>query len=168
VGFGGIVLLVWPEIHVDDSGRAFLGGVVSTQIACAAWAVGSSYARKRGRGHASHENVLATAALEMLFGGPGLLAARRAGGEVPHVRFAPGSAGALIYLIFVGAIGGFSAYGYALKHLPVATVSLYAYVNPIIAVLLGTLILQESFSPRIGIAALVVLVGISLVKGGDS
>src|SRR5262245_15713038 len=167
VGFGGIVLLVWPEIHVDDSGRAFLGGVVATQIACAGWAVGSSYARKRGRGHASHENVLATAALEMLFGGLVLLGASLALGELARVEFAPRSGGALVYLIFVGAVGGFFAYAYALKHLPVATVSLYAYVNPIIAVMLGTLVLNESFSPRIGLAALVVLTGSALVKTGD-
>jgi drug/metabolite transporter (DMT)-like permease len=168
VGFGGIVMLVWPEIHVGESGRAFLGGVISTQIACAGWAVGSSYARQRGRGHASEENVLATAALEMLFGGIVLLMASLALGEAAHVRFAPRSASALIYLTLVGAIGGFSAYAYALKHLPVATVSLYAYVNPIIAVILGTLVLQESFSPRIGIAAVVVLAGSALVKTADA
>jgi len=96
-----------------------------------------------------------------------LLVVSLALGEAAHLRFAPRSAGALIYLTLVGAIGGFSAYAYALKHLPVATVSLYAYVNPIIAVLLGTLVLQESFSPRIGIAALVVLAGSALVKTGD-
>ena len=168
VGFAGIVMLVWPEIRVGESGRAFLGGVISTQIACAGWALGSSFARKRGRGHASDENVLATAALEMLFGGIVLLIVSLALGEAAHLRFAPRSTSALIYLIFVGAIGGFSAYAYALKHLPVATVSLYAYVNPIIAVILGTLILGESFSPRIGIAAMIVLVGSALVKTGDS
>jgi drug/metabolite transporter (DMT)-like permease len=164
VGFGGIVMLVWPEIELGPSGHAFLGGVVSTQIACAGWAVGSSYARRRGRGHAREENVLATAALEMLFGGLVLLAVSLALGEAAHVAFAPRSTGALVYLIFVGAIGGFSAYAYALKHLPVATVSLYAYVNPIIAVLLGTLVLQESLSPRIALAAVIVLGGSALVN----
>jgi drug/metabolite transporter (DMT)-like permease len=164
VGFGGIVLLVWPELHVGAAGRAFLNGVISTQIACAGWAIGSSYGRRRGRGHASDENVLATAALEMLFGGVVLLAAALVLGEASHLAFAPRSTGALVYLILVGAIGGFSAYAYALKHLPVATVSLYAYVNPIIAVILGTLVLQESFSPRIALAAIIVLAGSALVN----
>jgi len=81
--------------------------------------------------------------------------------------FAPRSTTALVYLIVVGAIGGFSAYAYALKHLPVATVSLYAYVNPIIAVILGSLVLQEPFTPRIAIAAAVVLIGSALVKTGN-
>jgi drug/metabolite transporter (DMT)-like permease len=164
VGFGGIVMLVWPEIQVGESGRAFVAGVVSAQIACVGWAIGSSYARRRGRGHAKDENVLASAAFEMLFGGIVLLIVSLALHESTRLRFTPRSAGALLYLIFAGAIGGFSAYAYALKHLPVATVSLYAYVNPIIAVILGTLILKEPFSARMALAAAVVLGGMILVR----
>jgi len=167
IGFGGIVLLVWPELRAGGAAHAFLGGVIATQVACAGWAVGSSYARRRGRGHAREENVLATAALEMLFGGVVLMAASLVLGEASRVAFAPRSTSALVYLIVVGAIGGFSAYAYALKHLPVATVSLYAYVNPIIAVILGSLVLQEPFTPRIALAAAVVLFGSALVKTGD-
>ena len=164
VGFCGIVLLVWPEIRVGEGGRAFLGGVIAAQIACVGWAVGSSYARKRGRGHAKNENVLVTAAFEMLFGGMVLLVVSLAMSEARRLAFTPRSAGALVYLTFVGAIGGFSAYAYALKHLPVATVSLYAYVNPIIAVVLGTLVLREPFSARMAVAAGIVLTGMLLVR----
>ena len=78
------------------------------------------------------------------------------------------SVGALVYLIFAGSIAGFSAYAYALKYLPVATVSLYAYVNPVIAVLLGTLILGEPLSPRLAVAGTVVLVGMGLVSDTKS
>lgn len=163
VGFAGIVMLVWPEIHFDGGG--FLAGVIATQIACVGWAAGSSYARKRGRGDASAENVLITAAFEMLFGGIALLVVSLALHETARLTFTPRTGGALLYLIFVGAIAGFSAYAYALKHLPVATVSLYAYVNPIIAVVLGTLVLGEPFSARMIVAALVVFGGIGLVKG---
>jgi len=53
---------------------------------------------------------------------------------------------------------------YALKHLPVATVSLYAYINPIIAVILGTLILSEPFSARMALSAAIVLSGMALVR----
>jgi drug/metabolite transporter (DMT)-like permease len=164
VGFGGIVMLVWPEIRFDGNGGGFLGGVIAAQIACLGWAVGSSYARHRGRGHARGENVLATAAFEMLFGGIALLVVSLALQETARLTFTPRTASALLYLIFVGAIAGFSAYAYALKHLPVATVSLYAYVNPVIAVVLGTLVLKEPFSVRMVGAALVVFVGIALVR----
>jgi drug/metabolite transporter (DMT)-like permease len=167
VGFAGIVMLVWPEISVGGGGRAFLGGVIAAQIACIGWAIGSSYARQRGRGTASAENVLATAAFEMLFGGIALLLVALALHEQARLAFTPRSGGALVYLIFVGAIGGFSAYAYALKHLPVATVSLYAYVNPVIAVVLGILVLSEPFDVRMIGAAAVVFVGIVLVKTKD-
>lgn len=166
VGFAGIVMLVWPELQVGGrDARAFLTGVVSAQLACIGWAAGSSYARSRGRGSAKHENVLATAAFEMLFGGVVLLAAAVAMGELSRVAFTTRTSGALTYLIFVGAIGGFGAYAYALKHLPVATVSLYAYVNPIIAVALGTLILNEPLNARIAVAGAIVLAGMILVRG---
>ncbi len=164
VGFCGIVMLVWPEIRVGDGGRAFLGGVIAAQIACVGWAIGSSFSRRRDRGEGKHGNVLVTAAFEMLFGGIVLLGVALAIGEWPRLAFTTRSAGALLYLIFVGAIAGFSAYAYALKHLPVATVSLYAYVNPIIAVVLGTLILAEPFNARMAIAAAVVLAGMLLVR----
>ena len=160
VGFGGIALLVWPEIRLGEAGRGFLGGVVASQVACLGWAVGSAYTRR----HARHENVLATAAFEMLFGGLFLLAAGLLRREVAAVAFSARSAGALAYLTFVGAIGGFGAYVYALKHLPVATVSLYAYVNPVIAVILGTLVLREPFGVRTAAAAAIVLVGMAIVQ----
>ncbi len=151
IGFGGIVVLVWPELRTGGSAHAFLGGVMSAQIACVGWAVGSLYARRRGRGSAKHENVLMTAAFEMLFGGLALLVAGLVMGEAASLTMTPRTAAALTYLTLVGAIGGFTAYAYALKHLPVATVSLYAYVNPIIAVVLGTLILSEPFDLRMAI-----------------
>jgi drug/metabolite transporter (DMT)-like permease len=163
IGFAGIVLLVWPELHITG-GRGFLIGVFASQIACAGWAVGSLYSRRRGHGEAKDESILATAAYQMLFGGLCLLAAGSAIGEASRVAFTTRTALALAYLIVFGAIGGFTAYAYALKHLPVATVSLYAYVNPLIAVILGTAILDEPLNPRLAIVASLVLVGIWLVK----
>jgi len=164
IGFCGIVLLVWPEIHVSDSGGAFLGGVLAAQLACFGWALGSTYSRRRGHTAARDESVLVTAAFEMLFGGLFLMTIGTIRGEAAWLMFNARTAAALAYLIVFGAIGGFTAYAYALKHLPIATVSLYAYVNPLIAVALGTLILKEAFNARLGIAAAVVLVGMALVR----
>jgi len=164
IGFCGIVVLVWPELHVGAGGRGFLVGVVASQIAGFGWALGSSYARHRDRRGAVHENVLGTAAFEMLFGGLALLAAGAVMGELPHLMFTNRTAVALAYLVVFGAIGGFTAYAYALKHLPLAIVSLYAYVNPVIAVVLGTLVLREPFGVRMAIAAAIVLGGMALVR----
>jgi drug/metabolite transporter (DMT)-like permease len=165
IGFAGIVMLVWPEIRLGG-GRSFLVGVMSAQIACVGWAIGSAYSRRRGHGAAKDENVLATAAFQMLFGGVCLLAAALVTREVSHLTFTLRTASALAYLIVAGAIAGFTAYAYALKHLPVAMVSTYAYINPVIAVILGTLILREPFNVRMMLAAGVVLAGILLVRQG--
>jgi drug/metabolite transporter (DMT)-like permease len=108
--------------------------------------------------------VLATAAFEMLFGGIALLVVGLALGEWTRLVFTPRTSLALGHLIFFGAVAGFTAYAYALKFLPVTTVSLYAYVNPIIAVVLGILVLREPFNVRMAIAAAVVLIGIALVR----
>lgn len=160
VGFGGVVVLVWPELWVSQRGPGFAGGVLATQLACLGWATGSTYARRRS----FSENVLAAAAIEMLCAGVVMLGIGLASNEWPRLRFTPATAGALAYLTVVGSIGAFPAYVYALKHLPVATVSLYAYINPLIAMALGTLILSEPFSWRLGAAAAIILTGMALVR----
>jgi len=159
IGFAGIVMLVWPELRVGGA-RGFMTGVVAAQIACIGWAIGSTYARRHGR----DENVLATAAFEMLFGGIVMLGVALVRHEPAALTFTTRTAAALAYLTFAGAVAGFSAYAYALKHLPLATVSLYAYVNPVIAVVLGTLILSEPLNARLGVAAGIVLAGMALVR----
>jgi drug/metabolite transporter (DMT)-like permease len=118
------------------------------------------YARRRS----VHENVLTAAAFEMLFGGLALLAVGVALGEWMAVVINPRTGGALLYLIVIGSIVGFSAFAYALKHLPVATVSLYAYVNPVIAVILGALLLRERFTVRMALAAALIFAGVGLVR----
>jgi len=164
IGFIGIVTLVWPELQVGPNRRAFLVGVIAAQIACAGWAVGSLYARRRGHGEAREESVLATAAFEMLFGGLALYVGAAVHHEYGALTFNVRTASALGYLIIFGAVIGFTAYAYALKHLPIATVSLYAYVNPVLAVIVGVLFAGEPFDVRMGFAAAIVFVGIALVR----
>ncbi len=161
VGFGGIVLLVWPEILARGAaGHQFLVGVVALQAACAGWSLGSAVSRR----HAREENVLAAAAVQMVFGGLFMLLAGTLHGEWSHLAFTPRTLAAEIYLTLVGSIVGYSAYLYALKYLPTATVSLYAYANPIIAIILGAVLLGEPFGPRVVVASLMVLAGSALVQ----
>jgi drug/metabolite transporter (DMT)-like permease len=159
VGFAGVLMLVWPELAAGG-GRGFLQGVIAAEIACVGWALGSSYARRRR----PEENVLVVAGFEMIFGGLFLVAGGALRQEWRMVALTTRTLAAWLYLVFFGGIAGFSAYAYALKHLPVSTVSLYAYVNPIIAVALGTLVLGEPFSPRIAVAGVVVMVGMWMVR----
>jgi drug/metabolite transporter (DMT)-like permease len=85
-------------------------------------------------------------------------------GEWAHVAFNARTTTALLYLATIGAVGGFVAYTYALRHLPVSFVSLYAYINPVIAVALGVLFLGEPFSLRIALASALVLIGVGVVR----
>jgi drug/metabolite transporter (DMT)-like permease len=161
VGFGGIVVLVWPDLTLGSAGnRRFLAGVIAIQIATLGWSLGSAYSRRHGR----TDNLLGTTALQMLAGGAMLTAAGTLRGEWTQLSFTPRTAGALAYLATIGAIGGFVAYTYALRHLPISFVSLYAYINPVIAVTLGVLSLGEPFDARMAAAAALVFAGVSIVR----
>ena len=161
IGFTGIVVLVWPDLTLAGaSGRGFLAGVIALQIASIGWSLGSAYSRR----HVRTDHVLGTTACQMLAGGIFMTAAGTIRGEWSHLSFNATTTWSLVYLSTVGAIGGFVAYTYALRHLPVSFVSLYAYINPIIAVTLGVLILHESFDSRMAVAAALVFCGVAIVR----
>jgi drug/metabolite transporter (DMT)-like permease len=161
IGFTGIVVLVWPDLALPSADhRGLLAGVIALQIASIGWSLGSAYSRR----HARKDNLLATTASQMLAGGIIMTAAGTLRGEWSHLWFTRETTLALVYLSTVGAIGGFVAYTYALRHLPVSFVSLYAYINPIIAVTLGVLILHESFDARMAVAAALVFGGVAVVR----
>ena len=161
IGFAGIVLLVWPDLTGSGaSGRQFLIGMVSLQIACLGWALGSSYSRR----HPHTDNALMAAAVQMLAGGLMMLVVAAVRGEFRDLTFTPRSFAAEAYLAIVGSLAGYPAYIYALKYLPVSVVSLYAYANPVIAVLLGAVLLAEPFGPRVIVATGTVLLGITVVR----
>jgi drug/metabolite transporter (DMT)-like permease len=161
IGFAGIVILVWPDLARGSAGsRGFLAGVVALQIASIGWSIGSSYSKR----HARHANVLGTTAYQMLAGGLMMTLVGTLRGEWAQLFFTTRTSVALIYLSTIGAVGGFVAYTYALRHLSVSFVSLYAYINPVIAVALGVLLLNEPFTSRMMIAAALVFLGVAVVR----
>jgi drug/metabolite transporter (DMT)-like permease len=161
IGFGGIVLLVWPDITLAGAdGRMVLLGILALQIACAGWAVASSYTKR----HAMSRNVLTIAAVQMFFGGLFMTLVGTVSGEWSVISFNPRTTSALLYLVVAGSLVAFAAYSYALRHLPITTVSLYTYVNPVIAVALGTLLLGEPFRLSMVVAAGIIVVGIVVVR----
>jgi drug/metabolite transporter (DMT)-like permease len=162
VGFAGILVLLWPDLHVfDASGARFAWGVLALQGACLGWAIGSSYSKR----HRHAGSVLGSTAIQMLAGGLALLIVGTITGEWSAVHLTGRGVWAIGYLIVAGSLGGFVSYIYALKHLPVALVSLYAYINPLIAVVLGALVAGEAFTMRTALAMAIVFVGIGLVRG---
>ena len=161
VGFGGIVVLVWPDLTLGSVRQSTVPrGCIAIQIATLGWSLGSAYSRRHGR----TDNVLGTTALQMLAGGLIMTAAGTVRGEWADLSFTTRTAVALAYLSTIGAIGGFVAYTYALRHLPISFVSLYAYINPIIAVTLGVLFLGEPFDSRMAAAAALVFAGVAIVR----
>ncbi len=172
IGFSGIVLLVWPDLTFGNaSGRGFVAGVVAVQIAAIGWSIGSSYSKRQGRRKQAADNdansldaVLGAAAFQMLAGGLIMTAFGTLRGEWSELFFTTRTTVALVYMATIGAVGGFVAYTFALRHLPVSFVSLYAYINPVIAVALGTLVLHEPFTWRMTIAAALVFSGVAVVR----
>jgi len=140
----------------DGSGRVSAVGVVIILGAASMWALGTIMTR---RVTIPSRPALASG-MELLCGGVALLALAAAGGEFGSLHLAEVSWRswlALGYLIVIGSIVAFSAYGIAVRALPTATVATYAYVNPVIAVLLGALILNERLTPAMfGGGALIV------------
>jgi len=161
LGFFGIVVLIWPELAQGGrGGRGFVLGIIALQIACLGWSVGSSYSKRHGRS----DNVFMATAAQMLAGGVMMLAIGTVRGEWATLAFSTRTAVAFGYLSTIGAIGGFVAYTYALRHLPTSLVSLYAYINPVIAVALGVAVLGEPFTPRMALAAALVFAGVAIVR----
>ncbi len=160
LGFTGIVILVWPEMtNGGASGRAFVLGVIAIQLACVGWVIGTAYARR----HELGDNPFRSTALQMVFSGTMLLTAATVNGDWQHLSFTPRTLAAMAYLSIAGSLVAYSAYIYAIQHLPLQLVSLYAYINPIIAVTLGTLLLSEPFSTRVALSAALVLCGTWIV-----
>jgi len=164
IGFFGIVLLVWPDITGGGaSGHGGVLGVIAIQIACAGWALGSAYTRR----HVMPRDLLGSAAVQMLFGGVIMTIAGTLTGEWSHLSFNFRTTLAMAYLTIFGGVIAFSAYSYALGHLDIAIVSLYSYINPVIAVILGILILGEPFALRMLLAGAIIVAGIVIVRATE-
>ena len=108
------------------------------------------------------------AAIQMLIAGAAQTLLGLILGELSGFSFNRESLIAFSYLVIIGSIFGYGSYIYAIAHLPVSLVSTYAYVNPIIALFLGWLVLNEELNYSILLAALVILGGVALVKRGAS
>jgi len=160
LGFSGIIVLVWPEMtHGGASGRSFIIGVIAIQLACIGWVIGTSFAKR----HELGDNPFRSTALQMVFSGVMLLAAATVHGDWAQLTLTPRTIAAMAYLSIAGSLIAYSAYIYAIQHLPLQLVSLYAYINPMIAVALGTLLLNEPLSARIVVAAILVFAGTWIV-----
>jgi len=151
LGFLGTALLVGASpaeiLHAD------LRGPIALTWASASWSLGSVYSKR----HRTETSPYVGAAIQMIAGGAAIALVGTLLGEWSRWHVTPRGAGAMAYLVVFGSILGYSAYTYALRHASPTIVGTYAYVNPVIAVVLGWLILREPVSPRTLVAMALIL-----------
>ena len=159
VGLTGTLLLVAPSALHSGLGGPVLKGFLMLQLGCCGWAIGSILQRR----HTTKAHPVVSGAVQQLATGLVYLVPALAVKTEP-VHWNARGVGAMLYLVTFGSIIGYSAYLYALNSLPVSVVSIYNYVNPIIAVLLGWLFYREHVGWREFVAMAVIFAGVTLVK----
>jgi drug/metabolite transporter (DMT)-like permease len=160
IGFSGIGVLL-SSFFAEMQHPNFLFGVVLSLVAVFTWTSGTLFSVKNRLQLNPYESI----GWQMLFGGVMLLTFSAVSGQ--YVKFASIPLQAwiyFVYLTFVGSIFCFICYLYALQKLPLSLVSIYVYINPIVALLLGILCLNEKINPTIAIGSIIILVGIFVVK----
>jgi len=161
VGVIGIGLLL-SATKQSLTGFSSLPSILMLTIASISWTIGSLYQR-----HAKLKtSPLLIASIQMLSGGLFLIIGSTLSGEIFNLHFnfvSQKSALSLLYLIFVGAIVGFSTYTYLIKNVEPAKVSTYALVNPVVAVFLGVVLAGEVINSTMLLALLLVLLGVGLI-----
>lgn len=156
LGFLGSALLA--GVTPGDLMNADLAGPVALTLASASWALGTVYSKR----NPTDTSPYAASAVQMLAGGIVIALLGLILGEAGQWRWSTAGLGALAYLVVFGSIVGFTAYAYALRHASATIVGTYAYVNPVVAVLLGWLILREAITART-IGAMVLILGAVLM-----
>lgn len=158
MGFIGTALLVGANPRAILS--ADLRGPIALTCASASWSLGSIYAKR----HPTQSSAYMSAAIQMIAGGLTVAVVGTLLGEWRQWHLTGRGAAAMAYLVVFGSIVGYSAYSYALRHASATIVGTYAYVNPVIAVLLGWLLLGEQISGRMIVAIALTLAAVVWIQ----
>jgi drug/metabolite transporter (DMT)-like permease len=162
LGFAGVVILVGPAALAGEGAIDPLAAIAIV-IGSLSWAAGSLYGRRANL----PSSMFQSAGMQMLMGGAVMFAVGALTGDL--ARFDVGavsarSLGAFFYLVVFGSIIAFTAYGLLVRHVSPARVATYAFVNPVVAVVLGSTLADEPFSPRLALAAAVIIAGVVLIS----
>ena len=164
IGFVGVGLLVAPGEKPDG---ASLVGMLALVLAALFWGTGSFLSKRLPL----PSDPLTSTAWQMLLGGAVIGIAGALRGEAAAIdvsRFSAASVIALAYLIVVGSLIAFTAYVWVLQHAPISKVATYAYVNPVIAIFLGWLILSEEITPLVVAGAAVIVASVAFIVRRES
>lgn len=163
LGMVGVVLIFASDLNVIVNLNIFLGGICLLG-AVISWSLGSIYWKYKP----ANVNPFMGASVQMLIAGFLQTLLGFIIGEHNHFQLSQEGFYALGYLIVFGSILGFASYIYSIKHLPLSLVSTYAYINPLIALVLGWYILNEPLTITVLIATILIFSGVVLVKKGSS
>lgn len=161
-GFAGVSLIFYNE-YENMLQQDYLLGIILVLIAMISWAGGSIYSKYRR----IDINPLMIATMQMIAAGLVQTLVGIGFGELSEFHFTTESFWAFTYLILVGSMFGYGSYIYAITHLPISFVSTYAYINPIIALFLGWLVLDEKISILLVYSTVIIIAGIWLIKKGS-
>ena len=164
LGFSGVALLLLPGGRPSG---AHLAGILLVLLAAASWAGGTFLSPRIELPPDPFVNT----GVSMFIGGVVLCVAGLAAGEAPDFvvsNFSAESIAGLLYLIFVGSIPAYYAYLWVLGHAPVSKVATYAYVNPVIAVFLGWLVLSEEVTATVLVGAAVIVASVAMIVRNES
>jgi drug/metabolite transporter (DMT)-like permease len=160
LGFSGICVIFYEHLH-DFLIPDFRFGIIISLISTWSWAFGTIYTKK----HAVQFNPYFGLGLQMVISGFALFISTNATGmAIPVSKIPWQSWSAIAYLVVFGSVISFIAYIYALQKLPTEQVSIYAYINPVVAVLLSAILFGDALTPFIVIGVLITLYGVYLVN----
>ena len=159
LGILGLLVLFWPELQAGSLGRRELWASLSLLAGSFSWALGSVLAKRWQSGM----DVFSTTGWQIVAAGAGNFIFALLNRDLSRVRWTPRGVGAVLYLVVCGSWIGYTAYIWLLEHVPTSKVSTYAYVNPVVAVFLGWLILHERVDRFILAGSAIVVLSVILV-----
>ena len=161
LGLVGIIMIFGEHIS-EFTKTEYMIGIALTFAAVISWAGGSIWIKKKN----TDTNPFVNAGLQMFFGGFWCYPLSFIFDDLSSVSWSTEAVYSLIYLIIFGSIIAYASYSYALRKLPMTIVSLYAYVNPLVAIILGWLVLDEKLNLNILAAFILTVAGIYIVNKG--
>ncbi len=159
LGILGLFVLVWPELHSRSLGHRELWASISLIAGSFLWALGSVLSKRWQSGM----DVFSATGWQVVAAGAGNFIFAMMAGDFSHVQWTTRGVGATFYLVVCGSWIGYTAYIWLLKHVPTSKVSTYAYVNPVVAVFLGWMILHERVDRFILAGSAIVILSVILV-----
>lgn len=159
LGIVGLFVLVWPQLAAGSMGRREFWASISLIGGSFSWALGSVLSKR----WQSRIDVFSSTGWQVLAAGAGNFVFALLNGDLNHVSWGSRSLAAVGYLVVCGSWIGYTAYIWLLEHVPTSKVSTYAYVNPVVAVFLGWLILHERVDRFILTGSAIVVLSVILV-----